>query len=97
MALYIPHSIFHLARLLYVRPENFGPYYVVSSTLILNLELDGSVWLTSRPGRFTSRRKKTPCQLNRRLSGPQSRYTCLEYINFILQKGFETRTAHPVA
>ena len=28
MALYIPHSIFHLARLLYVRPENFGPYYV---------------------------------------------------------------------
>ena len=23
MALYIPHSIFHLARLLYVRPENF--------------------------------------------------------------------------
>ena len=29
MALYIPHSIFHLARLLYVRPENFGPYYVL--------------------------------------------------------------------
>jgi hypothetical protein len=28
MALYIPHSIFHLARLLYVRPENFGPHYV---------------------------------------------------------------------
>ena len=28
MALYIPHSIFHLARLLYVRPETFGPYYV---------------------------------------------------------------------
>ena len=28
MALYIPHSIFHLGRLLYVRPENFGPYYV---------------------------------------------------------------------
>ena len=26
MALYIPHSIFHLARLLYVRPETFGPY-----------------------------------------------------------------------
>ena len=25
---YIPHSIFHLARLLYVRPETFGPYYV---------------------------------------------------------------------
>ena len=31
MALYIPHSIFHLARLLYVRPETFGPHYVLSS------------------------------------------------------------------
>ena len=31
MALYIPHSIFHLARLLYVKPETFGPYYVFSS------------------------------------------------------------------
>ena len=30
MALYIPHSIFHLAQLLYVRPETFGPYYVPS-------------------------------------------------------------------
>ena len=28
MALHIPHSIFHLARLLYVRPVSFGPYYV---------------------------------------------------------------------
>jgi hypothetical protein len=28
MALYIPHSIFHLTRLLYFRPEIFGPYYV---------------------------------------------------------------------
>ena len=28
MAIYIPHSIFHLARLLYVRPDTFGPYYV---------------------------------------------------------------------
>ena len=27
MTLYIPHNIFHLARLLYVRPETFGPYY----------------------------------------------------------------------
>ena len=25
MAIYIPHSIFHLARLLYVRSETFGP------------------------------------------------------------------------
>ena len=31
MALYIPHSIFHLARLLYVRRETFGPYYVYNS------------------------------------------------------------------
>ena len=30
MALYIPHSIFHLARLLYVRPETFGPYVTFS-------------------------------------------------------------------
>ena len=28
MAIYIPHSIFHLERLLYVRPENFEPYHV---------------------------------------------------------------------
>ena len=28
MALYISHSIFHLARLLYVRSETFGPEYV---------------------------------------------------------------------
>ena len=32
MALYIPHSIFHLARLLYVTPETFGPYYVYTLT-----------------------------------------------------------------
>ena len=35
MALYIPHSIFHLARLLYVRPETFGPYYVCASSVHL--------------------------------------------------------------
>ena len=29
MALYIRHSIFHLARLLYVRPETFVPYCVL--------------------------------------------------------------------
>ena len=32
MALYIPHSIFHLARLLYVTPETFGPYYAGPET-----------------------------------------------------------------
>ena len=31
MALYIPHSIFRLARLLYVRPEPFGPYYILTA------------------------------------------------------------------
>ena len=30
MALYIPHSVFHSARLLCIRPETFGPYYVHS-------------------------------------------------------------------
>ena len=29
MALYNPHSIFHLARFLYVGPETFGPCYVL--------------------------------------------------------------------
>jgi len=28
MARYIPRSIFHLARLLYVKPETFGPTLV---------------------------------------------------------------------
>ena len=35
MALYIPHSIFHLARLLYVRSETFGPHYVYSRCWII--------------------------------------------------------------
>jgi len=29
MALYIPQSILHLARSLYVRPETYGPTYVL--------------------------------------------------------------------
>ena len=33
MALFIPHSIFHLALLLYVRPETFGTYYVRESNV----------------------------------------------------------------
>ena len=32
MVLYIPCSIFHLARLLYVRPETFGPTLVLLPT-----------------------------------------------------------------
>ena len=33
MALYIPRSIFHLARLLYARPETFGPTTLVHAFL----------------------------------------------------------------
>ena len=40
MALYIRHSIFHLERLLYVRPETFGPYHVASNGVVVN---EGSV------------------------------------------------------
>jgi len=32
MALYIPQSILHLARSLYVRPETYGPTYVCGGT-----------------------------------------------------------------
>ena len=39
MALYILHSIFHLARLLYVRPETFRPYCVFRVTEVLPYNL----------------------------------------------------------
>ena len=39
MALYIRHSIFHLARLLYVRPETFWTYYVCIQWLSVNLTM----------------------------------------------------------
>ena len=54
MALYIPHNFFHLALLLYVRPETFGPYYVALKTQMVirtftntftitqNVEIDSS-------------------------------------------------------
>ena len=48
MALYIPHSIFHLARLSYVRPETFGPYCVSAIFIIIkrcNSSALGSVTL----------------------------------------------------
>ena len=47
MALYIPHSIFHLARLFYVRPETFVPYYVYFD---LFGDLDNSVGIAARYG-----------------------------------------------
>ena len=43
MALYIPHSIFHLARLLYVRPETFGPYYVCITSVVISVKVSGRI------------------------------------------------------
>ena len=40
MALYIPHSIFHLARILYVRPETFEPCYVILCRDLCNETLE---------------------------------------------------------
>ena len=45
MALYISHSIFHLARLLHVRPETFGPYYVYLGSSLLD---PGNIKIWSR-------------------------------------------------
>ena len=38
MSLYIPRSIFHLARLLYVRPETFGPTLVYIHIFVFESE-----------------------------------------------------------
>ena len=49
MALYIPHSIFRLARLLYVRPETFGPYYVLIDIAVYHKRVYSSLtslWVT---------------------------------------------------
>ena len=43
-----------------------------SSTLSLTSALDGGVWLTPRPSRFTPARE-IQCPVYRRLCGPQSR------------------------
>ena len=48
MALYIPHSIFHLARLLYVSPETFGPYYVyetIKAFVSARFQASAAKWL----------------------------------------------------
>ena len=37
MALYIPHSLFNLARLFYVRTETFGTYYVHAEHLTASI------------------------------------------------------------
>ena len=51
MTLYIPHSIFHLARLLYVRPETFGLYYVYPEGLRRPVRRVGSLRVC--PGLYT--------------------------------------------
>jgi hypothetical protein len=48
-------------------------------------------WSTSRPDRFTSRRKSPPCPLDRRLGGPQSRSGRLEEEKFLPLPGRELR------
>ena len=42
MALYIPHGIFRLARLLYVRPETFGPYYIPNVAYWSSVQLNSA-------------------------------------------------------
>jgi len=39
MALYIPQSILHLARSLYVRPETYGPTYVTGTEKLMKTPL----------------------------------------------------------
>ena len=68
MALYIPHSIFHLARLLYVRLETFGPYcvfaFVESANIIIGKESSSEsdkwkkVQRTGRNEKESERRKE---------------------------------------
>ena len=65
MALYIPHSIFHLARLLYVRPETFGPYHVCSVSMEHeNVTLQQVFRSTEEQGRiaYTIPRQYVPCR-----------------------------------
>jgi len=59
MALYIPQSILHLARSLYVRPETYGPTYIYDGfDSELALELNPEV-ITLTPG-TSCILKKTP-------------------------------------
>ena len=47
MALYNPHSIFHLARLLYVRPEIFDPTTYNCDTAKFSPSLEKSALIAS--------------------------------------------------
>jgi hypothetical protein len=42
MALYIHRSIFHLARLSYVRPETFGPTLIIDKSEMFGSEISGT-------------------------------------------------------
>ena len=76
MALYTPHSIFHLARLLYVRPETYGPYYVHQ----------GRIWRSIKSTVITKSRKacrqinisSTRCSCWSKASGVWKMYSRLQ-------------------
>ena len=54
MALYIPHNILHLARLLYVRPEAFEPYYVYVYIYVVRHQRVNTTLITSNIERNVS-------------------------------------------
>jgi len=64
-----------------------------TATLSLILALDGSGWLTRRPGRFTLGMTQYPFYM--RLGGPQGRSGWVRKI--LLPPGFDPRTVQPVA
>ena len=63
------------------------------ATLSLISALDGSEWLTRRPGRFTLGMTRYP--FYRRLGEPQGRSGCVPKI--LLPSGFDPRTVQPVS
>ena len=79
----------------HLRTEHEGPEWeqMYSPTLPSTSVLDGDVWLTPRPGRFTP--GKTPYPLCRRLCGPQGRSGLVRKIS--PPPEFEPRTFQPVA
>jgi len=86
MALYTPRSIFHLARLLYVRPETFGPYLVSAADRCLLLGPGGSPLLSV----------DLPCWTFISCSGewqsPSPGLVCSYLLNPIFLVGFRTVT-----
>jgi hypothetical protein len=45
MALYTPHNIFPLARLVYVRPETFEPYNLILKQDLFSIFIASKIWL----------------------------------------------------